>query len=158
MRTSSKWGKIRLPSIIWPWSSRLITPQNDRHLNQGVLHLYFKFGDSSLNGWWVIMQTSKWLIHTQTHRLTDTQTGAMTIPEGQNWPRVKMVIRMATYTQHKFKCIHYGKIILITLMLSATLIGHWGPEKGRWNTFDLPLEFQNPYKNDLKSALNNLPD
>ena len=24
-----------------------------------------------------------------THTLTDTQTGAMTIPEGQNWPRVK---------------------------------------------------------------------
>ena len=27
--------------------------------------------------------------HTDTHTLTDTQTGAMTIPEGQNWPRVK---------------------------------------------------------------------
>ena len=25
-----------------------------------------------------------------THTLTDTQTGAMTIPEGQNWPRVKI--------------------------------------------------------------------
>ena len=24
-----------------------------------------------------------------THTLADTQTGAMTIPEGQNWPRVK---------------------------------------------------------------------
>ena len=28
--------------------------------------------------------------HTDTHTLTDTQTGAMTIPEGQNWPRVKI--------------------------------------------------------------------
>ena len=54
----------------------------------------------------------------------------------------KMVIRMATSTQHRFKCIHYGKIIRITLMLSATLISHWGPEKGRWNTFDPSLEFQ----------------
>ena len=25
-----------------------------------------------------------------THTLTDTQTWAMTIPEGRNWPRVKM--------------------------------------------------------------------
>ena len=25
-----------------------------------------------------------------THTLTDTQTWAMTIPEGQNWPRVKI--------------------------------------------------------------------
>ena len=37
------------------------------------------------------MRTSKWLIHT----LTDTQTGAMTIPGGQNWPRVKI---------SKYKC------------------------------------------------------
>ena len=43
---------------------RSITPQNYSHLNQGVLHLCFKFGDSSLNGWWVIVRTSKWLIHT----------------------------------------------------------------------------------------------
>ena len=32
-------------------------------------------------------QASDWYTHT--HTLTDTQTGAMTIPEGQNWPRVK---------------------------------------------------------------------
>ena len=91
VRTSSKWGKIRLSRSIWPWSSRSITPQNNRHLNQGVLHLCFKFGDFSLNGWWVIVRTSKWLIHTHTytHTLTDTHTGAMTIPEGQNWPWVK---------------------------------------------------------------------
>ena len=31
-------------------------------------------------------QASDWYTHT----LTDTQTGAMTIPEGQNWPRVKI--------------------------------------------------------------------
>ena len=33
-------------------------------------------------------QANDWYTHTGT--LTDTQTGAMTIPEGQNWPRVKM--------------------------------------------------------------------
>ena len=29
--------------------------------------------------------------HTHTHGHTDTQTQATTIPEGQNWPRVKMI-------------------------------------------------------------------
>ena len=71
VRTSSKWGKIRFSRWIWPWSPRSITPQNNRHLNQGVLHLCFKFGDSSLNGWLVIVRTSKWLLHTHTDRYTD---------------------------------------------------------------------------------------
>ena len=30
--------------------------------------------------------------HTHTHGHTDPQTQAMTIPEGQNWPRVKMIL------------------------------------------------------------------
>ena len=34
-------------------------------------------------------QAIDWYTHRHTHTLTDTQTGAMTIPEGQNWPRVK---------------------------------------------------------------------
>ena len=92
-RTSSKWGKIWLSSWIWPWRSRSIIPKNNRHLNQGLLHLCSKFGDSSLNEWWVIVRTSPWLTHThtdtRTHGHTDTQTQATTIPEGQNWPRVK---------------------------------------------------------------------
>ena len=83
--TSSKWGKFWLWSWIWPWRSRSITPQNNRDLNQGLLHLWSKFGDPSLNGSRVIARTSKWLTHTRTH----TRTQAMTIPEGQNWPRVK---------------------------------------------------------------------
>ena len=44
-------------------------PQNDRDLNQGLLHLWSKVSDPSLNGWWVVARTSKWLMHTQ----TDTQ-------------------------------------------------------------------------------------
>ena len=32
--------------------------QNNRDLNQGVLHLWSKFGDPSLNGWWVIARTN----------------------------------------------------------------------------------------------------
>ena len=84
-RTSSKWGKFWLISLIWPWSSRSIIPKNNRDLNQGLLHLWSKFGDSSLNGWWVIARTSWWLTDRHTH------TQATTIPEGQNWPRVKII-------------------------------------------------------------------
>ena len=48
-----------------------LTPQNNKDLNQGVLLFWSKFGDSSLNGWQVIVRTSKWLPHTQTHTQTD---------------------------------------------------------------------------------------
>ena len=41
--------------------SSLINPQNNWDLNQGILHLWSKFGGPSLNGWWVIAWTSsKW--------------------------------------------------------------------------------------------------
>ena len=80
-------GKFWLWSSIWPWRSRSIVPQNNRDLNQGLLHLWSKFGDPSLNGWWVIARTSWWLMHTHGH--THRQTQATTIPESQNWPRVK---------------------------------------------------------------------
>ena len=45
-------------------------PQNNMDLNQGVLYLWSKFGDPSLNEQWVIVRTISWLIHTH----TDTQT------------------------------------------------------------------------------------
>ena len=89
-RTSSKWGQFWLLSSIWPWSSRSIVPQNNRDFNQGLFHLWSKFGDSSLNGWWVIARTSWWLTDRHTHTHTHTHTQATTIPEGQNWPRVKI--------------------------------------------------------------------
>ena len=88
VRTSSKLGELWLWSSIWPWRSRSIAPQNNRDLNQGLLHLWSKFGDPSLNGSRVIARTSKWLTHIQTDTHTHTQTQATTIPEGQNWPRV----------------------------------------------------------------------
>ena len=40
-------------------------------------------------------RADKQMIDTHTQTLTDTQTGAMTIPEGQNWPRVKTALRLA---------------------------------------------------------------
>ena len=84
--SSSKWRKFCLSSSIWPWRSRSIIPQNIRDLNKGLLHLWFKFGDPSLNGWWVFVWTSSGLIHRHTDRQTDA---AMTIPGGQNWPWVR---------------------------------------------------------------------
>ena len=68
-------------SYIWPWRSRSTAPQNNKDLNQGLLHLWAKFGDPSLNGWWVIVRTSSWLMHRQTH----TQTQATTKLGSQNW-------------------------------------------------------------------------
>ena len=88
VRTSSKWGKIWFSSLIWPWRSRSIIPKNNRGPKQGVLHLWSKFGNPSLNERRVIVRTSSWLIHT--HRHIDPQTQSMTIPEGQNWSRVKI--------------------------------------------------------------------
>ena len=41
--------------------SSSINPQNNRDLDQGILHLWSKFGGSSSNWWWVISRTSsKW--------------------------------------------------------------------------------------------------
>ena len=85
-RTSSKWGKIWLSSLIWPWRSRLIMPKNNRHLNKGLLHLCFKIGDSSLNEWWVIVRTSPWLTHTH----TDTRTYGHTDAGNDNILRPKL--------------------------------------------------------------------
>ena len=46
---------------------RLITPYNYTGLNQGILHFWSKYGDSSLNGWQVILRTSSCLPHMDTH-------------------------------------------------------------------------------------------
>ena len=58
---------------IWPWRSRSIAPQNNRALNQGLLHLWSRFGDPSLIGWWIITRTRSWLTDTRTHTHTRRQ-------------------------------------------------------------------------------------
>ena len=63
----------------------------DRH-KQGLLHIWSKFGDLSLNGWWVLARKSKCLPHTQTDGRTDTRTDRRRqrqYPKAKNWPRVK---------------------------------------------------------------------
>ena len=54
-------------------------PQNNRDLNQGLLHLWSIFGDRSLNGWWVIARTNL---------VTDGQTNGRTDrPRQQQYPK-----------------------------------------------------------------------
>ena len=74
--SSGETRKFHFLSQICPWRSRSIASQNNMDLNQGLLHLWSKFGDPSLNGFQVIAQTSKWLPHTRTGRWTVTKTDA----------------------------------------------------------------------------------
>ena len=94
-RTSSKWGKLWLWSSIWPWRAWSIVPQNNRDLNQGLLHLWSKFGDPSLNNKMSYCTDKLGNGRTDglTEGLTDRQTQATTIPEGQNWPRVIKILK-----------------------------------------------------------------
>ena len=88
--TSPKWDKFWFLSSIWHWRSRSMYPKNNRDLKQGVLHLWSRFGDYSFHGWQVIYRTNLWLTDTHTHIHTHRQTQAMAIPEGHNWPWVKI--------------------------------------------------------------------
>ena len=77
--TSSKWGKF------WLWCS--INPQNNRALNQCLLHLWSKFGDPSLKCWWIIARTSSWLSDTYTHTHThagNDNTRRLKLASGKN--------------------------------------------------------------------------
>ena len=86
VRTSSKWGKFRLWPLIWPWRSRLIAPQNNRDLNQDVLRLWSKFGDPSLNGWWVIARTNM-VTDGRTDRGNDNTRGPK-LASGKKGPQI----------------------------------------------------------------------
>ena len=72
-----KWVKFCLWPYIWPWKSRSIAPQNNRYLNQVVLHLWFKFGDPSLNGSRELSreQASDWHTDWHTHGHTHRDAG-----------------------------------------------------------------------------------
>ena len=66
------------------------TPQNNKGLNQGILHLWSKFGDPGLNGSQVIARICSGLTHgwRRVDGYADRQTQATAIPEGQNRPPV----------------------------------------------------------------------
>ena len=87
--SSGETRKFDFLNQIWPWKSGSIATQNNKDLNQGLLHLWFRFGDPSLNGSRIIARTSKWLTHrlTHTHRHTHTHTDAG--DDNTRRPRVK---------------------------------------------------------------------
>ena len=59
--SSGETRKFDFLGKIWPWRSRSIAPQNNRDLNQVILHPWSKFDDPTLNGLWVMMwKSSKW--------------------------------------------------------------------------------------------------
>ena len=48
--SSGETRKLDFLNQIWPWMSRTIATQNNRDLNQAIIHLCSKFDDPSLNG------------------------------------------------------------------------------------------------------------
>ena len=87
--------------------SRSMSPQNNRDLNQGFLHIWSIFSDPSFNGWWVIAHTSKCLPQTQTqgriHRQTDTGNDNTRRPKlalGKNGPWKFMDVGALTVIFH----------------------------------------------------------
>ena len=107
-RTSSKWGKFWL-KLNLTLKVKVNHPKNNRDLNQGLLHPWFKFGDPSWNGWWVMSRTISWLTHRRTHTHTHRQTQATTIPEGQNWPRVIKPQNHGKNNVHRLKTIKHQR-------------------------------------------------
>ena len=84
---SSKLGKFGFSSYIWPCRSS-IAPQNNRDLNQVVLHLLSKFCGSSLNVWWFMARTSSGLTDTQTDRHRQWQ-----YPEAKTGLGLKSIVK-----------------------------------------------------------------
>ena len=71
---------------MWPWNSRSITPQMIGILTK----VFFKYvSNLVILAWTADELWCKQMI--DTHTLTDTQTWAMTKPEGQNWPGVNII-------------------------------------------------------------------
>ena len=90
-------------------------------LNQGLLHLCSKFGDSSSNEWWVIVRTSPWLTHTHGH--TDTRTHRHTDAANDNTRRPKLASGNDAFSSSK--CIWKCPLPRISAFL-------WGESTGDW--------------------------
>ena len=61
--SSGKAWKYDFLSQIWPWRPRSIALQNNRDLNQGILHFWSKFVNPSLNGWLWCRQAQNGVTH-----------------------------------------------------------------------------------------------
>ena len=82
--TNLKWGKFWLKGSIWPWRSQSMITQNNKALNQGLLHLCSKFGDPSLKQL-MSYRMDKLVIdgHTDTHTGNDN-TRRTKLASGKN--------------------------------------------------------------------------
>ena len=79
-----KTGIMKFWPLKWNLILEIKISQNNRDLNQGILHLWSKFGDPSLNRWWVMALTSLGLMqaHTPTNR-----------PRQRQYPKAKSGLR-----------------------------------------------------------------
>ena len=72
--------------------------KNNSDLNQGIWHLWSKFGDTSLNGWWA--RRSSWLPNTRMDTRTDTCNDNTRGPklvqrcrQAQNWVNFDLEVK-----------------------------------------------------------------
>ena len=124
MRISSKWGKFWYQVKFDLKGQSQLPQKNNRDLNQGLLHLWSKFGDPNLNGSRVIVRTSKWLTHRLTHTHTDTHTDA----GDDNTRRPKLALVKSelpwdvNYGAHemKFACMERSRIVCAEYLIYYT--------------------------------------
>ena len=118
--------KFDFLSQILPWRSKSIAPQNNRDLNQGILHLWSKFGDPSLNGWWVIERTN--LV---TDGETDGRTGGRTDAGNDNTRRPKLASGKNANCEHIWGSEYRFVIFILTwwdwcLVVTRQMDGQYG--------------------------------
>ena len=78
---SGKAWKYDFLSQIWPWRPRSIALQNNRDLNQGILHFWSKFVNPSLNGWLWCRQAQNGVTHEKINGHRElTMTTVVTAP------------------------------------------------------------------------------
>ena len=74
--TNPRWANVGEPSLAhlkgWRWAKVAMLAGRGQRINQGLLHLWSKFGGPSLNGSWVIARkTSDWHTDGQTDAVHD---------------------------------------------------------------------------------------
>ena len=131
-------------SWIWNWMSRSIASQNNRDLNQGLLPLWSKFDDPSLNGSWVLTWPTDWHTHTQTHTVTrDDNTWRPKLASGKNetcmqgikhiipkmFQIVPYVITDLSWKFHETLFIYFTVMLLSYMPPSGWETVHYWPQK-----------------------------
>ena len=84
--------------------SKIIQSCN-RDLDQDLLHLWFKFGDPTLNGSRVIARTSKWLTHGLTYKRRQRQYPMAILASGKNSIYWTWSVNASTWSNALHACI-----------------------------------------------------